>query len=199
MQTIFSHLRRPRRAAAGVAILALAVFVASGCSNPFALKASYANTPFNFALYSLTGTGPANAPSALDIQSYSAVKVDGNFGFDIAFDLNAQGKIVVLPQKRVGTPLAGARVIALQHIAGAYDSVLEAPPGGWVLDSTLVVATGDVIGVKMTATSCLYQISQTLYAKVVIDSVKTGGLMYGRGVVDPNCGFKSFEAGVPSK
>jgi hypothetical protein len=38
-----------------------------------------------------------------------------------------------------------------------------------------------------------------MYAKIVVDSVKAGGLIFGRGVINPNCGFKSFAEGIPEK
>lgn len=179
-----------------LAMLSLAVLV-SACSDPFKMKASYPTVPFVYSLYGLSGSGPANAPAALDIATGSAVKVDGNFAFDIAFDVDGTGRIRVIPQRLVGTPVSGSRSIGLQRLAGSYDAVLAAPTSGWKIDSLVTVLPGEVVGLRMTASSCLYQLSSEMYAKIVIDSVKAGGLMFGRGVFNPNCGFKSFAAGVP--
>lgn len=200
MHTLKLPFRRARRPVLRLSILAaLAVAIAACGSDPFAMKASYGTEPFTFSLYALSGTGPANAPAALDLQTHAAVKVDGTFGFDLAFDLDRTGKIVLIPQRLVGTPLAGARIVSMQRISGTYESVLEAPQRNWVLDSTFTVAVGEVVGVKLTSSSCVYQLSQDMYAKLVVDSVKTGGLIFGRGVIDPNCGFRSFETGIPTK
>lgn len=199
MQTTNSISRRLARAARGAAILALASVAATACSDPFTMKAQYATEPFSFSLYALSGAGPANAPAALDLLSRAPMRVDGNFTFDVAFDLDGKGKIVIIPQKLVGTALSGARIVALQRISGTYESVLLAPVGGWQADSALSVLPGEVVGVRMTSTACSYQLSNLMYAKFTIDSVRAGGFMFGHGVVNPNCGFKSFESGVPTK
>lgn len=199
MHTIFSLLLRPRRAVRGAAILAGAVLVMTGCDDPFKLKASYANEPFTFSLYGISGTGPANAPAAIDLIGRSAVRVDGTFAFDIAFDFDKTGKIVILPQKLVGTPVSGARIVYLQRISGAYVSALLAPSSGWQADSAIAVLPGEVVVVKLQSSSCMYQLSYDMYAKIVVDSVKAGGLVFGRGMINPNCGFKSFEEGIPTK
>jgi len=199
MHTINYSIRLPRRGARRVACVVLALSAIAGCSDPFALKASYANEPFVYSLYGISGTGPANAPAALDLVGRSPVRVDGTFSFDIAFDFDGKGKVVILPQKLVGTPVSGSRVVYLRRLSGSYESNLLAPTSGWVSDSTMAVLPGEVIGVKLTSASCAYQMSSDLYAKIVVDSVRTGGLIFGRGVVNPNCGFKSFEEGVPTK
>jgi hypothetical protein len=183
-----------------LAVLALftAATVVTACKDPFALKAQYANEPFVYSLYGISGKGPANSPAAIDFATMSAVRVDGTFNFDVAFDFNATGKIVIIPQKLVGAAVSGARTIGLQRIPGVYDAVLDAPAGGWQFDSTLVIIPGDVVGVRITSASCVYQQSTEVYAKFVVDSVLTGGLIFGRGVMNPNCGFKSFATGIPT-
>lgn len=199
MHTLKSYLDRGRRAARRPFLLVVAALALSACDDPFKLKASYGNEPFVYSLYGISGTGPANAPAALDLATRSPVRVDGNFNFDIAFDFDANGKIVILPQKLVGTPITGSRTIALQRISGSYESVLLAPVKGWQLDSAVTLLPGEVLGVRLTSTSCVYQMSSDMYAKIVVDSVKTGGLIFGRGVINPNCGFKSFAEGIPEK
>jgi hypothetical protein len=182
-----------------MAALAAAVLAVAACSDPFATKAQYANQPFIYSLYGISGTGPANAPAALDFSSMSAVRVDGTFGFDVAFDFDGTGKIRIIPQKLVGTPVSGSRVVGLQRLTGVYDAVTLAPSKGWQIDSALLVLPGEVVGVRMTSSSCAYQLSSELYAKFVVDSVKAGGLIFGRGLLNPNCGFKSYESGIPLK
>lgn len=195
---IFSS-RRGRRAAAGALMLAIAALATAACSDPFKLKAQYSNEPFIYSVYGMSGAGPANAPAALDVIGRSAVKVDGTFGFDIAFDFDGHGKILIIPQKLVGTPMTGGRVVALQRISGAYESVMEAPTRNWMLDSAVAVIPGETVGIRLTTASCLYQLSSEMVAKIVIDSVKTGGLIFGRGIINPNCGFRSFAEGIPDK
>lgn len=199
MHTTHSTLRRPVIGVRGMAVLALAVLAVAACSDPFAVKAQYANVPFTYALYGISGAGPANAPAALDIANVATVRVDGSFGFDVAFDFDGTGKIRIIPQKLVGASVSGGRTVGLQRLSGNYESVILAPAHGWVFDSLLTVLPGEVVGVRLTATSCAYQLSTEIYAKVVVDSVQHGGLIFGRGVMNPNCGFKSFADGIPSK
>ncbi|MHB1312732.1 MAG: hypothetical protein ACYC3L_12020 [Gemmatimonadaceae bacterium] len=197
MHTPNSIARRPHPGVRALAVLAVLVVAAAACSDPFALKAQYSNMPFVYSLYGISGSGPANAPAALDFATQATVRVDGSFAFDVAFDFDGTGKIRVIPQKLVGAAISGARTVGLQRLTGDYASVLEAPPRGWQYDSTVTVLPGEVVGVRITSGSCLYQASTELYAKVVVDSVKAGGLIFGRGVMNPNCGFKSFADGIP--
>ncbi len=199
MHTPNFSLRRGRRAVHHALALSLATVALAGCSDPFKLKASYANEPFAFTLYALSGKGPANAPSALDLTARSVVRVDGNFAFDVAFDMDGKGKVVVLPQRFVGTPVSGGRTVALQRLSGGFDAVLLAPLGGWLTDSVMTVLPGEVVGVRLTSSSCVYQISSELYVKFVVDSTTSSGLVFGRGVFNPNCGFRSLAEGVPDK
>lgn len=199
MQTTYPILRRPFRRVRVVAVLALAVSAVAACSDLTSVKAQYSNTTFTFSLFSLSGSGPANAPAALDFGSLSAVRVDGSFSFDVAFDVEGGGKILVIPQRLVGASVNGARTVGLQRVSGVYESVVLAPSKGWVFDSTLAVLPGEVVVVRLTTSACSYQLSSELYAKFVVDSVRSGGLMFGHGLMNPNCGFKSFESGIPTK
>lgn len=199
MHTTPPNLRRPVLGVRGLAVLALAVLAVAACSDPFSTKAQYANVPFTYSLYALSGSGLANAPAALDLTSTSAVRVDGSLAFDVAFDIDGSGKIRIIPQRLVGASTGGVRTIGLQRISGVYESVTLAPARGWVFDSLLTVLPGEVVGARLTSASCAYQLSSEIYAKLVVDSVKSGRLIYGRGVLNPNCGFKSFEDGIPSK
>jgi hypothetical protein len=197
MRTSMLPIRRYRRAAFGLSLTTAAALALSACSDPFKVKAQYTNEPFVYSVYGLSGAGPANAPAALDLTGRAPVRVDGSFAFDIAFDFDGKGKILIIPQRLVGTPISGARTVALQRAAGAYESVMEAPTRNWVADSAFAILPGEVMLVRLTSLSCLYQLSSDMFAKIVVDSVKTGGLIFGRGLINPNCGFKSFAEGIP--
>jgi hypothetical protein len=194
----FALRRGLRVALAPLAVTFVAVALAA-CSDPFALKASYANEPFTFSLYALTSKGPLNAPSALDLTAASVVRADGTFGFDVAFDLDSKGKVLIYPQKLVGSSLSTSRTVGLQRVSGTYESLLIGPSANYQADSILAVNVGEPVAIRLTSSSCTYQLSTEMYAKIVIDSLGSGGLMFGRGVFNPNCGFRSFADGIPDK
>jgi len=198
MHTPNSIARRPRHGVRALVVLTLVVVAVAACaSDPFAVKAQYANEPFVYSLYGISGSGPANAPAALDFSSRTTMKVDGSLAFDVAFDFDGKGKIRIMPQKLVGAAVSGARTVGLQLLPGVYESVIEAPSKGWQVDSMLTILPGEVVGVRIASGSCAYQSTTVLYSKFVIDSVKAGGLIFGRGVMNPNCGFRSFADGIP--
>jgi hypothetical protein len=71
-----------------VALVALAV-LGVACGDPTLAKATYASGLASSTLYALTGA-PATVPTALSF--LTGVKhADGNFAFDVAFDLDASG------------------------------------------------------------------------------------------------------------
>jgi len=199
--TVMNSTRpRARRALFGPLLLAAGLLALAACDDPFKLKAQYGNEFFVYSAYAMSGSGPANAPAALDLLGRAPVRVDGNLNFDIAFDVDrVTGKVLIIPQKLVGTPTTGSRTVALQRMSGAYESVLLAPAKNWQADSALAVSLGEVVVVRLTTMSCLYQLSSDMMAKIVVDSVKAGGLLFGRGVLNPNCGFRSFAEGIPDK
>jgi hypothetical protein len=88
------------------------------------------------------------------------------------------------PQKRVG----------LQVISGSYDALRVAPATGYDTLTAKTLAPGGVLAVEIRETStCLYSLySQMLYGKMVVDSLNpTTRRIYGRVVIDPNCGYHS--------
>ena len=89
-----------------------------------------------------------------------------------------------LERNGVATP----RVIAY---ATYPDSALVAAPGEVILIQSTRNGTGDV---------CAFDISPFIYTKILVDSiaVETKTVVL-QTVMDPNCGFKSFEAGIPSR
>lgn len=185
-----------RRCLLGLASLAALVAV-MGCDDPFQPRADIPNGAFAAVLFPMTNGGLQN-PSGFDIVTRRPVRLDGNLLFDFAVDLDAQGRIVFLPQSRVGITVAVPRQVAMQVLARPYDDVTEAPRDGYVLDSVLVARRGDVLVTRMQSPNCSFGFSPDTYAKFVVDSViGTERRLYLRGVVGYNCGFRSFATGVP--
>ena len=184
--------------AARVGLVFGAVAMVVACDDPLKNRASQTNTNQTFAVSALSGS-LLNAPVALNLVNKSITRLDGDFDFDLAFDINRAGQIVVLPLGLVGTPLGGAHLVGLQRVTGTYDEVTEAPKSGYVFDSTMVVTTGSVLAVQAQETICSGSLTPYIFAKVAIDSVnKTTRMLYGHTLINLNCGFRSLVVGTPS-
>jgi hypothetical protein len=98
----------------------------------------------------------------------------------------------------VASTFGSSRAVGVQKLAVAFDSLAKAPGNGYNYDSVTVVSPGDAVVVQASTTYCSLQLTSLLYSKYIIDSVDAGTRqVYLRAVVDPNCGFRSFRAGVP--
>jgi hypothetical protein len=129
--------------------------------------------------------------------------VDGFASFDIALDIDANGKTVVFPVKLVVASPGGSRPVAIQKVAGTFEQVLEAPQSGFETDSSLVMSPGDVVVIQSPHNNsgdiCQFAVSPDLYAKIAVDSVNLATrIIYLRMGFDPNCGFRSFADGIPT-
>jgi hypothetical protein len=175
---------------ARVAAVAIAV-VAVACADPTGTNATYANVLNSYTLYPLTNA-PASVPNALTFLG-GLTRANASFGFDVAFDLDAQGNVIVYPVRFLGSALAGTlKFVGLQQVAGSFDQVTLVPETGYDSVSVQTLAPGKVLVVQLRdATSCYASIkSQLIYAKLVVDSVNASHQIFTRTVIDPNCGFR---------
>ena len=172
--------------------------IAAACGDPFKAKAQFDNTELPFFVHALDGAPEAFA-TALALPARSLTRVDGNFAFDIAFDLNAQGDIVLLPARVVGQAVTGNKQVGILRPGGAYENVTEAPRTGYVFDSVTVIRKGEPAIIQAQEASCSLSLAPYMYARIVIDSVDlVARAMYGRTVINVNCGFRSLKTGLPA-
>jgi hypothetical protein len=186
-------------------VLLAAMFVVVGlnaCGNPTTLTASSLTSVDTLSVFALSGT-PATYPSALSILARQAIRVDGSASFDVAFDIDAAGHGVIYPVKLVVSSPSGSRPVGMQKVPAAFDSVLLAPSTGFETDSSLVMAPGEVVVVQTVHNTvgdiCVFSVNPNIYAKIALDSVNLASrTLYLRLGLDPNCGFRSFAAGIPT-
>ncbi|MFM8567727.1 MAG: hypothetical protein ACKOCV_08590 [Gemmatimonadota bacterium] len=186
-----------RRATRLLAILGFSGAV-TACDDPFQLQARLPNFDRGLEVWAVSGS-PATLPSALVVPTATVSRLDVSGSFDIAFDIDANGRVVVLPVSRVVQPITGTRSVALQRLSGIYNTILEVPSKGWVDDSTLVVSPGETFGVRSTSLYCQFELRQQVYAKVFVESadpVSRKIVLLAR--INPNCGFRSLADGVPA-
>ncbi len=188
---------RGRRLAQLLTLAGLAVGVAA-CEDPFKVQASFPNVNQTFTIAALTGAD-VSAPAGLYLDGRTVVRIGGDFAFDIAFDINAEGKPVFIPVGMVGTPLTGANPIGFQRIAGGYEALTEAPKTGYHFDSTMAVDLGAAIAIQAQSANCLQSLTPYIFARAVIDSINPATrVLYGRTVINLNCGFRQLTAGLPT-
>lgn len=210
-----SLLPRPRWYSLAAAVL-LAGTVAA-CDDPYEVRATLPVVEDTLVLNSIGDlSAPPTAPVVLDIATQAnlfdattrfpaARRLGADFynngaGFDIAIDVRGDS-VVFLPPRRVASSLAVVRRVGLRRDTIAFDALRFAPGSGYVFDSVAVSAReGQTVFVVSQHPVCGREFSAELYAKVgVMDidaSAKTATL---RVRLDPNCGFRSFLPGVPSR
>lgn len=196
MPALLRSPRRPLRAAA--LALALLVSAALGCGeDPFAPKADLEVANTSVEIWALTGS-PVNFPTVLFVAQRFTARPDAAASFDLAFDIDANGKVQVVPVSRVLTPLTSQRRVGFAQPSPDYNAITEAPRRGWVFDSILTVDVGEPFVVRVQTQFCLLELRDEVYAKYVVDSIFPAERRIRlTGRVDSNCGFRSFADGVP--
>ena len=178
------------------------VTVLNACGNIASLRATLPTYTDTLSLWALSGT-PPSYPSAISIPARQIVRVDGFAAFDIALDIDANGKTVVYPVKLVVASLGGSRPVGIQKISRSFEDVTEAPKTGFRTDSSVAIVPGEVVVVESPHNAsgdlCQFSISPNIYAKIAVDSVNLSSrIIYLRMGFDPNCGFRSFTTGIPT-
>lgn len=199
-----STARPARRRLATLATALAAAGAVSACDDPLGLRASIAVSFDTLSVYAMTGT-PVTYPSAYDVGNGTLARVTSQIAFDVAFDLTSDGKVKLLPARQVaasrdlgGLVIQGSPRVGLQAMPGTFESITRAPGGNYTYDSTLVVSTGQPVAIEVSSDICQFSLSSLVYAKLVVDSVNVNSRqLHFRSAVDPNCGFRSLQPGVP--
>lgn len=196
MKTSSNQLVRRLRPRLLVALLGALVGTAA-CDDPFQITASTPNIDQSFEIWAMTGS-PAAYPAGILVPQAAAVRLDAAGSFDLAFDIDADGRLLVYPVGTVVSPIEGTRDVEFQRGVGTYNAIVEAPRTGWTKDSVLTVNEGQAFLVKVTTLFCRNSFQQQVYAKFIVDSVVTADRRIKlSGRVNPNCGFRSLLSGIP--
>ena len=105
---------------------AVAVIGAAACDDPFAPRATTSVRTDSFIVYSVSQT-PVNVPAAFNIVFFTPLRLEPTYGFDLAFDIDDAGKVVLIPVRLVGGAVTAGRRVGLQRITGAYDEMTRDP------------------------------------------------------------------------
>ena len=190
-----------RRAIAFPALIAAAAaLVQCGGSDSFLTPANFENVDRQYELWALTGSSAAR-PAGYQFASESLVRPqilpNGALNFDVAFDITADGKVLVLPARAVvPLPPVPPPTIGFARQPGAYEQLQRATDKGYVADSAVVLAIGETITIRLINSGCVY--GEPFYAKLTIDDINVAERrLLMRTLVNRNCGYRSLLAGIP--
>jgi hypothetical protein len=181
-----------------VAVAALAVLGAVACEDPFEVKAELTTVEFPFELWALSGS-PVAFPTVMLVPQLFVARPDAAGSFDLGFDIDSLGQLVVLPVTKVVSSLSGPRLIGIIRANEPFVSVTEAPRSGWAFDSVLTFVQGETFIVRVETLYCNGQTFLEVYAKYQVDSILPAERRIKlTGRINRNCGFRSFADGIPT-
>jgi hypothetical protein len=184
----------------GAAVLAAGAvaMAAVACKSLTGVPASLSTVADSGIVYAINGA-PSGAPTAVHFFTGSRTAADASFFFDVAFDIDGSGNVVLLPQRAVASGLTSTHGVGLQKTTSDYSTVLSAPKSGYRADTALVVGPNQTVLVQVQDPACAVSITGTsIYGKLVVLSVdKVARTLDVQYTGDPNCGFLSFAPGVP--
>lgn len=187
---------RGRRPALLVAVAA-AVVLAS-CGDSTGIRATFNNEDDTLTVWAFNGTA-TTLPSAIRLFTSSTVRINAQFAFDVAFDLNAAGEVEAHSVRRMAGQTVATHRVGMQLTDQSFDEATVAPISGYAYDTTLVIPVGKVFFIDAIEQECSFSfLGANLRAKAVIDSVNTGSRkIYVHMLANRNCGFRSLVKGEP--
>ena len=170
------------------------------CGNFTGVPASLATATDSGTVFALNGA-PLGAPTAIHAYSASFVAATADFLFDVAFDLDADAKIHILPQRQIASGLQTTHTVSLATMPDSFEAITSVPKTlTFRADTGMVIARNQVVIAQITdASACSFSLTgTTLFAKIVVKAInREDRTLTVKFTVDPNCGFRSFAPGVP--
>ena len=190
--------RIPRGLYAGALLLCAAIVGA--CDGPTTYPGQSENATQPFFVHALNN-GSFAGSTAITFPGRSVTRIDGTYQFDVAFDIDTNGNVKLIPPELVGQNPSGNRLVGIITGIGSYDAITEAPTSGYTVDSITVIARGQAVAVQAQEPVCLSSnpVAPYLYAKIVVDSIDIVGRgIYGRAMIGGDCGYRQLVAGFPA-
>jgi len=169
---------------------------ALACSDPDGPTATVANTERTDTLWALVGT-PVSTPSGYSVDGSRRVRTDLSIDFDLAYNVEADGRHVFYPRAAMGIDTSNAVKPGLRRITEAFEAITLAPSDGYTTDDPVVIASGDrfVVRGRITCTLGLPK-----YAKMeILQFDDVARKVAFRILTNENCGFRSLEPGLPEE
>jgi hypothetical protein len=194
------------RQRAGLAAATIVAAAMLACGDPNAPQARFSNYADTLGLYALN-SAPRGAPTAIRLIAgafaTAAVAADGSFLFDVAVDIDGQGRPVLYPVRAIAAPFIATHQVGVRRTSDPFESIVRAPVGGYTHDSVTVLTVGEVVLLESADPEACAALlgGGVIYGKMVVDSVRAiDRRVFLRVTADPNCGFKSLVVpGVPTE
>lgn len=140
------------------------------------------------------------APSALDLVNSRVVRPElggtGTVNFHLALDVDASGKVMLLPILSLLSPPTGGTTVGLRRAGADFDAITRAPTEGYVADSAVTAVVGEAWFLRVQAGMCVY--GEPFYGKLEVDGVNTETRrLIVRFLVNRNCGYRDLTLGLP--
>jgi len=193
--TMFCDMYLPRT---GLALLAVAATTAACGDANLLPPANVAVAEDTVTLWAVTGTAIA-LPSAYDVVLTVPARTDRTADFDFVFDFvrdSVTGDTVpaLEPRGAMGLSADGGLIT----VSSTFDALTSAPGSGYNSYSPVYLDTTTVVAVRSRTQTCNFGITSGIFAKVqplVIS--RTFRKIILRLVVDPNCGYRGLQLGIP--
>lgn len=182
----------------GFAILLIAG-VLQGCGDPLSLTpARFENTEDTLRIYAARGTA-VNLPSAYSIVTRSVVRLDQASAFDFIFDIDNQGRPVMLPLGAVVATGNTSGIPGFLHTTTPFDNITIAEQVGYVTKDTVLADLGQTYYIRSVLDGTC-QLGIPYYAKLEVLAVDPASRsMRFRIIANVNCGYRGLEVGLPKK
>jgi hypothetical protein len=171
----------------------------AACKGFTAIDPSYPNVTATDTVYALNG-GPPNAPNSINFFLGVTERADQGFGFDVAFDIDQTGHVLIIPSRALATSFSNPYSVGIQQSGTDFDLVLAAPKDGYRADTAMAVAPDQPVILESHDFSTCYTAlkGQSYFSKIVVNEVDP---LLRRVIftvtVNRNCGFHSFAPGLP--
>jgi hypothetical protein len=175
----------------------MAIAAAAGCGDDITLPdPAIPNVVDTTTVAALSGTAVWEL-SAIDLVSGSLVRLDLGLPFDFSVELDASGvAAVLLTSTMVGLPTDAG--IVPQTVP--FDDVLTAPEEGYIVDSVVPIAVGDVFVARSRFTQTRCQVAAELprYGKFEVLAIDSQArTVEFKTLLNLNCGYRDLEPGLP--
>lgn len=179
-------------------VVASAALVACSQDDPFRPVATTENVVSTLNVAALSDG--VEAPSAVNFVTLRAVRpsldASGGPNFQVAFDLTADGRVLLRPVLAVLNPPGGVGSVGLARTGATFDDLARAPTGGFVNDTTVTAAIGEVWVVRINPGLCSF--GDPFYAKLVVDEANlVSRRLSVRFLINRNCGYRDLTVGLP--